>query len=90
MKAIIQPTFREIVTSQLATLGWSRAELARRSGYTKQMITNCLNQTDMQIGSEVMERLLYAMGLQPELRVQPIQRETTTAKKSFRKSVNHA
>lgn len=87
MELIIQPKFREIVEAQLAILGWSRSELARRTGYKPQMITNYLNDADLNIGTDVMERILSAMGLEPIFGVQPIR---TGVREVKEKTLSHA
>lgn len=64
---MIQEQFRDIVNDRLAELGWSRSDLARAAGVSRQVVTNYLNGNDPNPGPETMERFLRALGMSPVL-----------------------
>lgn len=65
---MIREQFIEIVESRLTELGWSRSDLARSMGVSRQFVSNHLN-SQVNSTPETMEKFLAAMGLEPRLQV---------------------
>lgn len=74
---MIREQFIQIVEDRLKQLGWSRSDLAREMGVTRQFVTGHLN-SHVNASTETMEKFLSALGLEPRLTV----REVTLVKAS--------
>lgn len=53
---------KQAILAEIERAGWQRAELARRAGMTPPALSRYLN-SDRPIRSDVLERLLAALGL---------------------------
>lgn len=77
---ILEEQFIQIVEAELDSRKWSRSDLARAMGVSRQYVTNYLNRRSSP-GSDVMERFLAALDLQPRLSVSrtPVPRKAQPA-----------
>lgn len=65
---ILEKQFLRIVEDELADRHWTRTDLAREIGISRQMVTDYLNGRRSP-GADVMERFFSALDLEPEIRV---------------------
>lgn len=78
MNVVLQQQFRNIINHEIERLGWSRARLAREMGVKPVYVSNYLN-GDKNPGDDVKERFFTALGLQPRLTVEPLEKNLAAA-----------
>lgn len=65
---VIREQFISIVEDRLKELGWTRSQLAREMGVSRQHVTDHLN-SHVNSSTETLEKFLDALGLEPRLTV---------------------